>query len=60
MSQWRVVTDCGTVTVVAKSEAQAASRGKWKAVHAEYTFQGRAEEMAAVRDCEVYRVERVS
>ena len=56
MRAWRAVTSEGTVTVWAKSQAQAVSRAKWKAVHAAYSFRSRAEEMAAVRDCEIYEL----
>lgn len=56
--QWKVVTPYGVVTVFAKSRAQAISRGKWKAVHTEYTFQNRAQEMEAVRECEVFEVRK--
>ena len=58
-NKWRVVTMIGTVTVWADSEAQTRSRGKWKAVHAEYTFRNRAEELAAVRDCDVLEVKQL-
>lgn len=57
--KWRVVTMLGVVTVWADSEAQARSRGKWKAVHAGYTFRNRAEELAAVRDCDVLEVKQL-
>lgn len=57
--QWKVVTPYGVVTVFAKSAAQAASRGKWKAVHNEFNFPSRAQEMLAVRECEVFEVTKV-
>ena len=59
VKKWRVVTIIGAVTVWADSEAQARSRGKWKAVHAGYTFRNRAEELAAVRDCDVLEVKQL-
>lgn len=57
--KWRVVTPYGVVTVFATSEAHAASRGKWKAVHVEFNFPNKAQEMIAVRECEVFEVRRV-
>lgn len=57
--EWRVSTSCGVVTVWAVSEAQAMARAKWKAVHIDQVFRNFAEEKIAVRDCEVYKVERV-
>ena len=59
VKKWRVVTIIGTVTVWADSEGQARSRGKWKAVHTEYTFRNRAEELLAVRDCDVLEVKQL-
>lgn len=59
MNQWRVVTSYGVVTVFAKSEAQAMNRAKWKAVHAAFHFRNRAEELTSVRECEVFRLERI-
>lgn len=59
VKKWRVVTMIGTVTVWADSEAQARSRGKWKAVHAGFTFRNRAEELSAVRDCDVLEVKQL-
>lgn len=53
MRRWQVATMVGVVVVWASSEAQARSRGKWKAVHQACVFRNRADEMAAVRDCEV-------
>lgn len=57
--KWRVVTDAGTVTTWADSEAQARSRGRWKAVHEALYFRNWAEEMIAVRDCEVLEVKQL-
>ena len=57
--QWRVATMLGVVEVWANSEAQARSRGKWKAVHVAYKFYNRAEELIAVRDCEVVSVKQL-
>lgn len=57
--EWRVLTSCGVVTVWAVSEAQAMSRARWKAVHIDQVFRNFAEERIAVRDCAVYKVERV-
>ena len=57
--KWKVATMLGVVTVWAGSEAQARSRGKWKAVHMGHTFRSRAEEMAAVRDCDVMEVKQL-
>ena len=57
--RWKVDTDLGTVTVWAESEAQARSRGKWKAVHQRFDCVSRAEVLMAVRDCEVYEVARL-
>jgi len=58
--RWRASTMLGGVTVWAKSKRQARNRAKWKAVHAKYSFRSRAEEMAAVRDCEVLEVKELS
>lgn len=56
-SQWEVATDAGTVTVWAESEAQARSRGKWKAVCENFTYaKGSAAFLCAVRDCEVLTI----
>ena len=57
--KWLVVTMLGVVTVWADSEAQARSRGKWKAVHTEYIFRNWAEELSAVRDCDVLEVKQL-
>lgn len=57
--KWQVATSDGVVAVWAESEKQARSRAKWKAAHAERLFRSRAEEMTAVRDCEVYKVEEI-
>ena len=51
--KWRVATMLGVVEVWANSEAQARSRGKWKAVHVAYKF------LIAVRDCEVVSVKQL-
>ncbi len=59
MNQWRVVTAFGVVTVFAKSEAQAMNRAKWKAAHASFVFRNRADELKCVRECEVFRLERI-
>ena len=58
MMGWRVDTNLGTETVYAKSINQAKNRAKWKAAHARYTFRNKAEEMTAVRECEVLKVTR--
>lgn len=57
--QWQATTSDGVVTVWADSEKQARSRAKWKAAHEARMFRNRAEEMIAVRDCEVYRITEV-
>lgn len=57
--KWQVATSDGVVAVWAESEKQARSRAKWKAAHASRIFRNRAEEMLAVRDCEVYKVEEI-
>lgn len=54
--KWRAATSEGTVTVWAESEKQARSRAKWKAAHEARVFRNRAEEMIAVRDCEIYKI----
>ena len=59
-SRWRVVTLGGTVEVWATSESQARRWGKWKAAHMGTAFRSQAEEMTAVRDCDVLEVERIS
>ena len=57
--KWRIATMLGVVEVWANSEAQARSRGKWKAVHIAYSFRNRAEELTAVRDCDVVDVKQL-
>ena len=57
--KWQVATSDGVVSVWAESEKQARSRAKWKAAHEARMFRNRAEEMIAVRDCEVYRITEV-
>ena len=57
--KWQVATMLGVVTVWASSEAQARSRGKWKAVHRACFFRRRADELAAVRECEVTGVKQL-
>lgn len=59
-SLWRVMTLCGPVEVWAQSESQARSRGKWKAAHMGMAFRNRAEEMTAVRECDVLEVREIS
>lgn len=59
LSKYIIITDLGSVLVCAASEAQAKSRAKWKAVHRRFNFRNRAEEMAAVRDCWIYRVKKI-
>ena len=59
LRKWLVSTDLGTVTVWASSEAQARSRGRWKAVHVGNVFRNRAEEMIAVRSCEAHEAKRL-
>ena len=58
-SHWIAATSFGQVTVWAESEAQARSRAKWKAAHAALIFRNRAEEMSAVRECEVFAVRKI-
>lgn len=57
--KWQATTSDGVVSVWAESEKQARSRAKWKAAHEARNFRNRAEEMIAVRDCEVYRITEV-
>ena len=57
--KWRVTTNLGALTVWADTEAQARSRAKWKAAHERFTFISRAEELTAVRDCDVLEVKRI-
>lgn len=58
--KWEVVTEAGTVTVWAASEAQARGRGKWKAVSENFTYtKGSAAFYCAVRDCEVISVRQI-
>ena len=46
------------VTVDRIAINQAKNRAKWRAAHARYTFRNKAEEMTAVRECEVLKVTR--
>lgn len=57
--QWQATTSDGVVSVWAESEKQARSRAKWKAAHEARNFRNRAEEMIAVRECEVYKITEV-
>lgn len=58
MMGWWVVTNLGTVKVYANSVDQAKNRAKWKAAHARFVFRNKAEELTAVRECEVMSVTR--
>ena len=59
LRKWLVSTDLGTVTVWANGEAQARSRGRWKAAHGAFIFRSRPEELAAVRDCRVVEIKQL-
>lgn len=58
-NRYQLETSAGVVTVWADTEAQAKNRGKWKAVHKAFTFRNRAEELTAVRECEVFALKRI-
>ena len=57
--KWRVTTNLGTITVWADTEAQAKSWGKWKATHERFSFATRADELTAIRDCDVLEVKQI-